>query len=86
MCTWSQGSPTLKLTAYLQIHGRTDFMADAIGHVAGERSLIVAGRHNSEFGSSITELDALAASDHAAAVQPGVGQGRAAGRRARENC
>lgn len=61
-------------------------MADAIGHVAGERSVIVAGHHHSEFGSSITELDALIGGDHAAAVQPGVRQGRAAGRRARENC
>lgn len=68
MCTWCQGTPTLKLTAYLQIHERTDFMADAIGHVAGERSLIIAGHHNSEFGASIIELDTLAASDHAAAV------------------
>lgn len=68
MRTWSQGTPTLKLTAYLQIHGRTDFMADAVGHVAGERSLIIAGHQNSEFGASIIELDALAASDHTAAV------------------
>lgn len=68
MGAWSRVTPTLELTAYLQIHGRTDFMADAIGHVAGERPLIVAARHNGEFGASIAELDALAAGDHAAAV------------------
>lgn len=61
-------------------------MADAIGHVAGERSVIVAGHHDGEFGASVTELDALIGGDHAAAVQPGVRQGRATGRRARENC
>lgn len=65
MYTWSQ---TLILTAYLQIRERTDFMADVIGHVAGEWPLIIAGHHNGEFGASIAELDSLTASDHAAAV------------------
>lgn len=76
----------VKLTAYIQSHGWTDFLADAIGHVAGEGPLIVAGHPEGQVGAAIAELDPLAAADHAvAAVEPDIGQGRAAGHGARED-
>lgn len=58
----------LKLTAYVEKHEITDFIADAIGHIAGEWPLIILGHSNSEFGTCITELYSLTAGDHAAAV------------------
>lgn len=63
----------LKLTAYFQKHGWTDFLADAVGHVAGEWPLIVTGHPNSQVGASVADLDPITTADHAvAAVQPGV--------------
>lgn len=43
-------------------------MADVIGHVAGERPLIIAGHPHSEVGAAVAQLHSLTAADHAAAV------------------
>lgn len=70
--TWKrEAACSAKLTAYIQINRWTGFLADAIGNVAGEWPLIVAGHPNGQVGASVAQLYPLAIADHAvAAVKP----------------
>ena len=64
-----------KLTLDDNIHWLADSISEAIGHVAPERSLVVAGHiENSEIGASVAELHSVAGCDLGAAVQPEEGE------------
>ena len=61
----------VQLTADCKVHRLTDSIADIIGRVAAERSLVIAGHIDyGESGASITKLNSLTGCDLRAAIEP----------------